>query len=456
VTRPLGLADIRSDAAGIAWPPVSTGPAAMLAALLAQLEETQWLPPDAIARRQFRQLEVLAAHAQRHSDYFRLRLARAKLTPAELATPEGFSRLPVMVRRDLQSAGAKLFCDTVPDGHAPVGENFSSGSTGEPVMVKRTFVNQLDWMAMTLRDHLWWCRDFSGRQAAIRHSADSYAEQKSWGKPVGLLFASGASARIPLNTPITEAARKLAAFRPNTLLLHPNVLAGLTEHCRENGIRFPELHDIRTFAETLWPHVREDAEAWFGVRVCDLYSSQEAGYVALQCPESGLYHVMAETAIVEVLDEAGAPCGEGKPGRVVITDLHNFATPLIRYDIGDWAEFGGLCVCGRGLPTLRRILGRHRNLLVMPDGSRVWPLAGVHQVRAVAPVRQFQFIQKSRERIEARLVVDRQPTAQEQQALRDLLHGLLGHPFELDFRYETDPIPMGPGGKFEQFISEAT
>jgi phenylacetate-CoA ligase len=455
VTAP-GLADIRSNTVGIAWPPISTGTSAMLAALLAQFDDSERLTSGEIAQHQFRQLEALAVHAQRHSDHFRLRLARAKLTPATLTTPEGLSRLPPLVRRDVQSADAKFFCSAVPEGHAPIGENFSSGSTGEPVMVKRTLINQLDWMAITMRDHLWWGRDFAGRQAVIRASATAHAEQKTWGSPANVLFQTGPSMRASLNTPIEELVRLLAAFKPNTLLLHPNVLAGITEHCRAHNVKLPGLESIRTLAETLVPHVRTDAEEWFGVRIADCYSSQELGYIALQCPTSGLYHVMAETVIVEVLDENDAPCREGEAGRVVVTDLHNFATPMIRYDVGDWAEIGPPCPCGRGLPTLKRVLGRQRNLILMPDGSRLWPLSGFQHVREIAPVRQSQFIQHTREKIEVRLAVERKLTPDEETKVRAMLHQILGHPFELDFHYFDDRLPLGPGAKFEHFVSKAT
>jgi phenylacetate-CoA ligase len=55
----------------------------------------------------------------------------------------------------------------------------------------------------------------------------------------------------------------------------------------------------------------------------------------------------------------------------VVTPLHNFAMPLIRYAIGDYAEAGPPCACGRGLPVLARILGRARNLLTLPHGERI-------------------------------------------------------------------------------------
>jgi phenylacetate-CoA ligase len=139
-------------------------------------------------------------------------------------------------------------------------------------------------------------------------------------------------------------------------------------------------------------------------------------------------------------------------GRVVVTDLHNFATPMIRYDIGDFAEVGPACPCGRGLPTFRRVVGRERNLLRLADGRRHWPLLGGYHFRDVAPVRQFQAIQHSFERIEMRLVCDRELTGQEEDALCAMILKALGHDFTLELRYFRERLPLGPNGKFEEFV----
>jgi phenylacetate-CoA ligase len=88
-----------------------------------------------------------------------------------------------------------------------------------------------------------------------------------------------------------------------------------------------------------------------------MYSANETGYLALQCPLSGHYHVQSETVLVEVLDEVGRACRPGETGAVVVTPLQNFAMPLLRYSLGDFAEVGSPCACGRHLPVLKEILG---------------------------------------------------------------------------------------------------
>jgi phenylacetate-CoA ligase len=153
------------------------------------------------------------------------------------------------------------------------------------------------------------------------------------------------------------------------------------------------------------------------------------------------------------VDESGRPCGPGETGKVVATALHNYATPLIRYEIGDYAEVGDACPCGRGLPVLNRVVGRVRNMLTLPNGKRFWPSLGDSGYTDVAPIEQFQFIQKTLEDIEIKLVARRPLTREEDQNLRTLIWSRLGHPFNLTFSYHTE-IPRSAGGKYEDFKSE--
>jgi phenylacetate-CoA ligase len=315
-------------------------------------------------------------------------------------------------------------------------------------MVRRTRVNGMDWMAATMRDHLWHRRDFQARFCAIRAHIEQMGITPDWGPPINWLFSSGPLLGVPISTDIGRQIELILEFQPQFLLLYPSNLAGIVRH----GTSVPSVRQILTVGESLSPETRADAERLFGVAVVDSYSSQELGTIALRCPDSRLYHVMAEYLIVEVLDGQGRACGEGETGRVVATDLRNFATPLIRYDIGDQAEVGPPCPCGRGLPTLSRIFGRERNLVLMPDGTRHWPFLGAAKLREIEPIMQFQMIQDGRDTIEVRLATRRNLTMPEETDLVGRVQRALGFPFRMRIQYFADRIPPGPGGKFEEFV----
>jgi phenylacetate-CoA ligase len=377
-------------------------------------------------------------------------MTQAKLRPDELTSPAALRRLSVLRRRELQSGA--VICSEIPAGHQPVGESKTSGSTGEPIAAKRTAINQLMWLAMTMREHLWHRTDFATRLTAIRANIAEIARDPNWGAPANLLFHTGAALRLPITLSVEQLTEHITAFKPAHLIIYPNTMDAIAQHVESANIAFEGLRTLRTVGETVSPAVRERAERAFGAPVIDSYSSQELGNIALQCPDSGLYHVMAESLIVEVIDENGAPCEVGQVGRVVATDLHNFATPLVRYDIGDYAEVAAPCPCGRGLPALKRIVGRERNLIVMPDGTRHWPLVGFHRFRDVAPVAQYQLIQHTLDDIEVRLVVDKPLTPQQESDLRQVIQEALGHAFALRLEYFDGALPRGANGKFDEFV----
>jgi phenylacetate-CoA ligase len=240
---------------------------------------------------------------------------------------------------------------------------------------------------------------------------------------------------------------------PHYVIAHAANIQALAERSLELGISLPKLKQARTYGEMLRPEARGIVRRAWGVGIADSYSSEELGNIALQCPQSDNYHVQAESLIVEVLDESGAPCAPGVIGQMVVTTLHNFSMPLIRYASGDFAEVAEPCSCGRGLPALRRIVGRQRNMLVRPDGVRHWPSFPVQVWGAAAPVRQIQLVQDAIDHIAVRVVMPRDFIGDEAQRLTAALQQCLAYPFRITYT-RVDAIAPGAGGKYEDFRSE--
>ncbi len=440
----------KSDVEGVLWPPISVEENATLSALLAQLEASQWLTQAVLAENQVRQLNALAEHHKRHTPSFAARLKAAGVS--YLNSLDRLRQIEPLSRHDAQTLGDRFFAAQVPNRHLPVGVAKTSGATGEPVTVKKTAINRLFWSAYTIRDHLWHGRQFGNRMSSIRANISKYVDAKDWGAPVRNLFSTGEAQGIPITTDIREQLRLLRKFRPELLIVYPNNLAAFATIWEKEGFDLATLRHVKTIGETVHDDLRARVKKITGLAIEDNYSSQEAGSIAIQCPSSGLYHIMAEALIVEVVNEEGKPCRESEIGRVLVSDLHNLATPLIRYDIGDYAEVGPQCSCGRGLPTLKRILGRERNLVHLPDGSRNWPLVGFHSFDTVAPVRQYQLIQTAINELEFRIVTDREIGKDQEEGLIKIVQQALKHPFKTKIIQSRERLPVAPNGKFEEFV----
>ena len=451
---PLSLA-VRSAVPGLRFPALVGAAALPLHSIFLQLERSQWLPAQDIEELQSRQLDALLAHVWNTVRWYHPRLRAAGIVPCEPVDRDAWQRLKLLTRRDLQDAGSLLHSNKVPPEHGKASRKQTSGSTGEPVEVLHSGLDQLMWQAITLRDHAWHERDLSGKLCAIRAGAKRTPDgtwHRGWGPPADLLFDTGLSAALPIDTDVAEQVRWLAERDPDYLLVYPTVLAAVVRRLEKDRVALPRLRQVRTIGEILPDATRDLCRDVLGVSVVDLYSSNEVGNIALQCPESDLFHLQSENLLVEILDANGAPSLPGGIGRVVITTLHGFAMPLLRYELRDYAEVGPPCRCGRGLPTLRRIQGRVRNMLVTPQGEIRWPLVGFAGYREVAPVRQYQIAQLDRDHIEFRLVTDRPLVAGEEAALAGILRRNLGDFPRIDFRYFAN-LPLGVNGKFEEFVS---
>jgi phenylacetate-CoA ligase len=259
---------------------------------------------------------------------------------------------------------------------------------------------------------------------------------------------------LPISTDVETQLRWLQKVDPHILLTYPANLDALLTQMRHEGIALARLREVRTVSGTVTAALRERCRQVLGAPLTDLYSAQEVGVIALQCPDSGLLHVQSEHVLVEVLDEQGQPCREGEIGQVAVTDLHNFAMPLIRYALRDWAEVGPACSCGRGLPTLRRVVGRTRNMAMNPEGKLFWPVLETRRMlEAIPHLRQYQFEQTAENAITARLVCAPAPSPEQLRTLQATLEQMLGHAYRWTWQVSDAPLPLSASGKFEEFIS---
>lgn len=440
------------------WPSVVSPKAAQILSLLWQLEKTQWWSAEQLEKAQFKQLGELLGSAYRDSEFYRAQLEGIGYKLGMQITRKFWNTLPVLSRDMLQQEPDKLKCNNYPREHGKLLKLTSSGSTGKPVTIYRPKVTALFYEAHTFRDHLWHRKNLDGKHAFIRGFVDKKkalypegARKQGWARPLSLL---GDAYLLRIDTPIHDQIEWLQRVDPDYLLTHPTNLEALIRIAKEENIQFNSLKQISTMSEPMGVDLEEQCFDVLKIHVNDIYSCQEAGVLASRCPEFAGYHVQSEHVMLEILDKDNQPCEKGKTGRVVVTDLHNFAMPLIRYELGDYAEVGAVCPCGRGLPVINKILGRKRNLLTLPTGEQFWPLLFTFDFNELsgAKIKQTQVIQKDLESIEVKIVVDGKLDADQENLIRMSLIESLKYEFQIDFTY-CEKIERSESGKFEEFLS---
>lgn len=416
--------------------------------IIASLEASQWWSSEQLESRQQAALSRIVAHHSEHNPSFKQRLAAQGLAAEDVSTLEGLARLKPIAKRDIQQAGETFNSLAVPPSHLPVRKSQTSGRTGQPVTILKTQMNHNFFCALMFREHSWWQHDYKHKLASVRAVHRQYEESPNWGGPVAELFESGPAIGVPLNLDVRQQLAYLNKFDPDMLSIHAGVLAAMCSIWESEGYTL-NLKTIKNVGETLHPSLRDRVKRITGVDIRDVYSSSEVGLISVECPDTGLQHIMEETLLVEVLNESGLQCQPGELGRVVITDFYNTINPLIRYDIGDYAEVGDACTCGRNHRTLKRIVGRERGLFRRANGDRFWPTAGQYQAEKVLKVNQWQIIQHSLEDIEYKLVTDEPLTEEQHSKLLEIFKKTLGFDCVRITQYR-EQLPTD--GKYEESI----
>lgn len=374
---------------------------------------------------QSRQLGYLLTHAMRRSAYWRDTLEKLlENNKGRSAFP--LSEMPILTRETLQRDAAAMRIDLHAAGNK-VRVMRTSGSTGTPVEVLRYApVEAPLYRAITRLDLRWHPADESRPVAVIKDVAQRAIDRMS-ARTEGREGLPAVHVMNMVEHSPEALLRWLLEIRPDDLITTPTMAAELARLASAAGERL-EIGHVRTFAEPVGDELRRAVREAFGAKVVDRYSCEEFGWLALQCPKHDHLHVMTSNVIIEVVHDDGRPCKVGEAGRVLVTGLHGYAMPLLRYDIGDVAEVGAPCDCGVTLPVLRRVHGRERSFILMPDGSkRLARLTGEYW-REIAPVDEYRVVQYADGSIEAFVRCERGLSSEELLALREMLARVLSFP----------------------------
>ena len=353
----------RSGVETVLWPALLPDLQAKLLAIEFQLEQSEWWTAAELREHQLLQLGHLLAHTHATVPFYGAALAAMGYRPDEPLTAAFWERLPILDQAALRAHRDALTSRAAPPSHGPVNELRIDRGAG-PVQLRITEAAQLMRLVVFLREQIWHRRDLSGKRAVLSPgpgaAQPSGRREEHWGWPVGGLYETGPQTVLDRSAGLTDQVEWLRQEAPAYLVGGAADVLALARAFQTRQLTLPSLKGVQVLGGALGADLRDACRAAWGAPVVHLYRAEEVGPLAVQCPEHEHLHIQCEQALVEVLDGQGRPCGPGEIGRIVATPLSNFAMPLIRYDVGDDAEVGAPCLCGRGLPVLTRIVDRAR------------------------------------------------------------------------------------------------
>lgn len=395
--------------------------------ILTYLDKSEWFSQTEIKQFQLHRAKIIIEHAQKNCEIY-----KDLIVPHNL-TWDIWKTIPIINKTYIQKNHNKFLAANVPDGITDIRMTQTSGSTGIPLSTYSSFQDAMINECLSIRQDRWWkVSSFNYKLGAICPSIRIIDDT---------LFYSST------NT-ISNQVKWLIDNKIERLVTLPSNLEAI---CNSN-CQLPQLKMIQTYSETVKPSLRTIVKNIFNVPFFDVYSADELKLVASQCSITTNYHVHDEMILLEVLDQHGDQCKPGEIGEIVVTLLHNFVMPLIRYRNGDYAEVGEPCICGRHLTTLSRIMGRERNMLTLPSGDKFWPSFPIENwLKITKKILQLQLIQKTVFDIEINLNVSEPISHDEEHQILNMLRDKFEYDFNFKFNYNI--IMPSINGKFEDFIS---
>lgn len=242
----------------------------------------------------------------------------------------------------------------------------------------------------------------------------------------------------------------IARYQPIYMMGYSSAMATLAQAVLESGRKDLRLTVATSNAEPLYDYQRSAIADAFHCPVRETYGMGEIVVHASECT-AGHLHLWPEVGLVEIMD-GGNLFTDDRSGELVSTGLFNADMPLIRYKVGDRAKLQSgstSCDCGRSLPKISRIEGRSNDVLITPDGRRVY---WINPVFYGLPVREAQILQEEPHRLCVRYVPATGWTHETECSIINRIHARMGV-VEVSME-RVDTIPRGPNGKFRAVISK--
>lgn len=395
-----------------------------VANLYAQLRHFEKLAVADQRSMQSRQLDALLEHARHYSPFWQDRIGNAQHLALET--------LPVLTRSEVQAHFSLMRARSNEMNESLIEVTSTSGSTGHPVSVERIKpIYEPLYHASTLVEHRWHGRDQTRRLGIIR-SGITTERAANWGAPFVWFGPTGP--RFSFDSTGASVDRVLHVMMrtcPDYLVINAPLAASLAREALSSKVRNVRIEQVLAYGGPVTTEDRMLIKAAFGSTVVNRYTSEECGYIAIQCPRHPHYHVLSGTVLVEIVDERGKACPVGEPGRVLVTSLHSYAMPLIRYDIGDVAEWGDSCDCGITLPVIRHILGRSWRLIRRPDNKRILARIDAANLQKVKGLLEWRFVVYTDHVIGVYVRSSRSLTSGDKATIRQAVRNNLGYPYEI-------------------------
>lgn len=419
-------------------------------AYLKELNKSEFSSLDELERIQNDKLRKLIKEVYENVPYYRRIMDERKIVPSDIRNKEDLRAFPILTKQKIRDNFNGLLNIKYKGKKSTLV--MTGGTTGTPL--KFYFSKHEDGV----RNAHWerW-KKFAGVRQFDRFmyiGMDPYAKNNpNYGgtfTPMGFYLM----AAFGLNDDMMwKHLKNIIKIKPVYLRGYASACYILADFFRRNKINYP-LKAVLTSSDMIYPYQKKVIEEVFSCKVFDHYGQVEDIITANECERHNGFHINMESSIVEVLDENYNPVAENEIGTLIGTQLENYRTPLIRYNIGD---IGCItrekCLCGRSHIRINKLFGRKDDWIITPDGKRIGVQINQTMESLYDEILETQFIQKTKDTLIVKFVPTDKYKPENEKEFEKYIREQVGNLIKIQFQKVLE-IPKTQSGKHQLIISE--
>jgi len=407
------------------------------------LSESQFWSRERLEEYRDGKLRSLIAHCYHSVPYYRKIMDEIGVGPDDVRRVSDLNGWPVLTKEIVRMYSTELLAKNASEMTVTWGR--TGGTTGEPMRICKNKECKA-WETMCHERGFAWGGK-TAEEPAVRLAGGSLGIGKA-----SLPSRIGNTFRGDVFLPAFELrAENAGSYFGKIRRSRCRFLVGYASAIYRLAVLATELDQRVDFsavfptAELLLPEWEETIRATFRCSVLPYYGGGEVDSTGYSAPASNGYLIPEEHALIEVMQGDGSIQSYGD-GRFLLTDLDNYAMPLIRYANGDAGRISP--PSGRfPFSRIERLDGRYNSLLLTDQGDLISGVIGTHVFRLTSSVKSYRIIQEEPLRIRIRVVPKGDDVSEDdEQLVLSLFSKYLGSQMQISME-KTASLPVPPSGK---------
>jgi len=414
---------------------------------LRELRKNARLKGEQLAKIQEKKLRMIIKHSYENVEYYHRKMDSLSLKPEDIKNASDLKKLPPVSKEEVRKNSAEgMIARNI--NVAKCKKYSTSGSTGIPLTVLVDPEANDYRAALFGRAFLECGLRLMDRMMMVGDARHFHAKERYWFQKLGILRRKYFSAADS----VEQQLPGIIHYNPDAIFAYSSYLFLLAKAIQREAIKGFHPRLVFSTAEVLGDEERTFINSVFGTETFDLYGCVETERLAWECEEHDQYHMDIDSAVIEFVKE-NEDVSPGEEGKMLVTCLYNHAMPLIRYDLGDIGiPSNETCPCGRGLPLMKRILGRKDDFIICPNGNTVYSIPIRHAIRSVPGIAQYRVVQQTERKLNVFIVQEDEISDVAVERMIDELRKVVGEEMTI-LPVFVDKIEKETSGKIRAVLS---